>query len=130
MSRFDDLFGQVAAPAMLEFLGHRGGVAYVKPDGQPGGRVDAMLEAEGIEEEADDSGRRARMTRRAVVRRRPRLPFWLDPPSIEGQIEVDDGDGPVRYAIEALEAVTETFATLRLARVAAVEVGRGGYRRR
>jgi len=130
MSRFDDLFGSRAAPVLMEHLGHRAGIEYVKPDGQPGGVCKAMLGAEAIVEEAAELGRNVRMTRLAVIHRRRGLPFWLDPPSIAGSFRIDDGDGPVEYAVEAMESVTATFARVRLVRRGISEIGRPGYRTR
>lgn len=130
MSRFDDLYASRAAPVLVEHLGHRAGLEYLKPNGQSGGRCQAMLEREQVIEEVTDTGRCVRMTRLAVIHRRRGLPFWLNPPSTAGSFRVDDGDGPVEYAVEALESATLTFARVRLVRRGISEIGRPGRTRR
>ncbi len=132
MSTFDTLYADVGVPLLVGFFGHDGvdgGFDYTKPDGQPGGHFDAILGPEKTEEDSTDEGRTIRRIRQAAIPRQAGLLFWSEPPSMKGTFTINDGAGPVEYAVESIEAITESFAYVRLVRRGSAELSRPGYRR-
>jgi len=126
MSRFDNLFGRTGAPLLQQQLGRPTAIFYEGPG--VSGRLPlrrAIVGAEEIDTQETFDGRRRERVREVTVRRAAGLPFWADPPSIEGTFIVDE----IEYAVDELGAVTATFARVRLIRRGSVEHSRPGYRK-
>ena len=126
-ARFDELFARFGRGTLTRHLGLRGVDArleYRRPNGQPGGYFEAILSAERMEELTEGDGRLRKRVRDARIPRQAGLPFWDEPPSTEGSFFV----GLVEYGIEAVEMLSESFASVTLVRIESVEHSRPGFR--
>lgn len=125
MTIHGELFAGTAAPLLLDHFGQEGNL-YVTADGTPAAEFDAIVTPERAEEQQTVEGTVLRYVRELKIPRQEGLPFWDDTPSSYGRVWV----GNVQYAIDVIEAVTESFVYLRLVRVGVAEGSRPAYRRK
>ena len=125
MTIHGELFGAVSAPLLLDYFG-RSGVLYVASDGTPQAEFDAIITPERAEEQQTLEGVQLRYVRELKIPRQEGLPFWDQTASSYGRVWV----GNVEYAIDVIEATTESFVYLRLVRLGVAEQSRPAYRRK
>lgn len=121
MSSFAEFFDEMGVPTLMEHLGSP--VVYVAAEGvrTP---LTALAVAVATTEEREQ-GRTRRMVSGVLISTDPESPEGgIADPKITASVEIDG----VRYAIEAIEARSESTAFLKLHRTQTIEHGRPNYR--
>jgi len=128
MSAFDALYREFAAPALVEHLGIEDEADYVtlvRANGTSLGTFAAIVDPEEAVEQQGPEKIIVRQIRRFRFAWQDGLPFWSAAPETGGTIVYGD----VNYHIDAVETLTQSFATVRAVRRPIVEQARPGYRR-
>jgi hypothetical protein len=126
MSLADQLFAEMAVPVLMASSGDAASVYLTPRGGQRSGPYDAILENEGQREVDNDSGRTYVHERTLKFPLQNGLPFWSGQ-SLVGLVATIAG---VEWAVELVDDLSPTWATVKLVRKAASEVSRPGYRKR
>jgi len=126
-STFDDLFGQLAVPVLMEHLGESVAGVYLTPKGgEQLGPFEAIAGPQSTVE-ADSSDAKQKKHQRIVeFPVQDGLPFWDGRSLVGATVTI----GGVDWALEIVETVSPSLATVRVIRRAANEVSRPGYRQK
>jgi hypothetical protein len=125
MAVFDDLFSAIGSPMLGQFFADENAVRLLSRGSSravgPFKAIVGSVEAR----EVDLEGTRSIQHSRAVkFPRQNGLPFWEE----QSLIGLIDLIGDAQWAFEVTEDLTETFATVRVARREITEAARPGYR--
>jgi hypothetical protein len=118
-SRFDDIFGDTALPAMFEVHGDAGRFEYTPAGSTDSQAMDAIIGQERVERDVEQTGLVLGYSRWVTV-----LASSLAAPKTNATATVDD----VEYAVRSIKQGVDNWR-LELFRTTVQEFSRAGYRR-
>jgi len=126
-STFDGLFGQLAVPALMQHLGEAVAGVYLTPKGgQKLGPFEAIVDPQTTVEADSSDAKQKKHVRIVQFPVQTGLPFWDGRSLIGATVEI----GGVDWALEAVETLSPSVATVRVIRRVTNEVSRPGYRQK
>jgi len=126
-SRFDELFCATAVPLLMQHLGETVAGVYLTPKGrQKVGPFEAIVDPQTTVEADSSDAKQKKHVRILQFPVQSGLPFWDGRSLVGAMVEIAGED----WALEDVETLSPSLATVRVVRRIITEVSRPGYRQK